>query len=554
MQPEPVARLDDHRAISKDAYPWTDAGNAERFVARHGEEIRYCEPWRRWLTWDGRRWRVDDTGDIVRRAKDTTRAMLVAAVDSDDKGFRAHALATERETRIRAMISLAQSARPVVPDELDAHPWLLNTLAGTIDLRTGKIAPHDRSHLLTKLAPVNFDPAASAARWDAFLERIFAGDEEFVGFVRRLVGVSLTGTPGAQKLPICWGGGANGKSTFLAVLQRVLGDYAHQAPPELLMLRDGVGGATPDLADLQGRRFVATIETAEGRRLDEALVKALTGGDAITARKLYGQPFTFQPSHTIWLATNHKPEVRGGDLALWRRLALVHFTVTIAPEEQRNQHDLIAELVEEGGGILAWAVRGCLEWQVGGLAEPATVSAATSGYREEQDVLAGFIADVCVVHPNARAKAGDLYNAYSSWCGENHERAIPQRGFGMRLHDRGFTDTRTGKARWWQGIGLLSDRTPDDALTHDDGSDATPAEPIPANTTNNPETVTDDGRVTELPETPPSAHGEGKSPEEASPSVTRHNPAESAPVVSGGLARVSLEDFRKLGLTPKERE
>lgn len=462
VHPEPsVTQLDERRAVSPAAFPWSDAGNSERFITDHGDDVRFCHPWRAWLIWDGTRWRTDESGEVVKRAKETVRRMLRTAVD-DDRKFLTFALASERDARLRAMLALAQPERPVLPGELDVDPWMLNVANGTVDLRDGELHPHRPEQLLTKLAPVEFDATAESPRWQAFLEQIFAGDQEFVAFVRRLVGVSLTGTPGAQKLPICWGTGANGKSTFLAVLQRLLGDYAHQAPPEILMLRDGVGGATPDLADLQGRRFVATVETGEGRRLDEALVKTLTGGDAITARRLYQAPFTFQPSHTIWLSTNHLPQVRGTDHALWRRLAIVHFTVTIRPEDQRDQHELIAELLEEAPGILAWAVAGCLEYQRDGLGEPETVKVATSDYREEQDVLAGFLADICVVTPSARAKAGDLYAAYTAWCAENHERAIPQRGFGMRLRDRGFTDTRTGKARFWVGIGLSSELTLDD--------------------------------------------------------------------------------------------
>lgn len=453
-----VARLDERRNASADAFHWTDVGNAERLIARHGNDLLYVDSLRQWRVWDRQRWCADDTGEVVRRMQETARAMLLDAVSRDDKAFRSHALASEREPRIRAAITLAQSRCPARPDQFDADPWALNVANGTVDLRTGKLRLHDPADLLTKLAPVDYDPAVDCPRWLAFLDLIFGGNAEVIEHVRRLVGVSVAGTTGVQKLLLGYGGGSNGKSTFGVLLQRLLGEYAHQAPSELLMLRDrNRGGATPDLADLQGRRLVFTIETSEGRRLDEALVKQLTGGDAITARRLYAQPFTFRPTHTIMLLSNHLPEFRGADHAIRRRLELIPFSVTIPPADQRDQDDVVSEFLEEGPGIIAWAVQGCLAWQREGLGSPESVRAATDDYLAEMDVLAGFLADICVSAPSARAKKGDLYAAYVAWCVENHEHVIPQRGFGMRLRDRGYTETRTGKARWWVGVGLLAD-------------------------------------------------------------------------------------------------
>jgi putative DNA primase/helicase len=448
--------------------PWTDSGNSERFVNEHGAELRYCAPWQRWLVWDGRHWCIDDAGEVIRRAKQTARKMLVDALERDDKGYRSHALTTEREPRLRAMVTLAQPELAVQPEQLDADPWALNVTNGVIDLRTGALTPHRRDALLTKLAPHNYDAERPAPRWDRFLNRVFAGDEELLALVQRLVGASVAGVSGVQLLPICWGTGANGKSTFLNVLQRLLGDYAHQAPSELLLHRDrSRGGATPDLADLHGRRLVAAIETGEGRRLDEALVKQLTGGDLITARRLYAHPFTFTPTHTLWLATNHLPEIRGNDLAIRRRIALLPFTVTIPDAEQRDQSELVADLLEEAAGILAWIVRGCLDWQRDGLGGASSVADATAAYLTEQDVLAAWLDECCVLDAGARVKAADLYRSYLAWSEQSREPALSQKALAPRLRDRGFTNKRTESARWWHGLRLRSDEITLDAMTDD---------------------------------------------------------------------------------------
>jgi putative DNA primase/helicase len=448
--------------VPEERFPLTDVGNAARLVAEHGPDLRYCYPWASWLDWDGVRWRADDTGEAVRRAKATTQAMLARASLIDDSRERTrlalHALKSQSDRGIRAMLFLAQSEPgiPVLPDELDADPWKLNVQNGTLDLRTGELREHTRKDLITKLAPIAYDAAAQAPRWLAFLEQIFGGDRDLIEYVRRLLGYSITGTTREHVLVVNHGPGANGKSTFLATQQRLLGDYAHQAPPDLLIHRDrGGNGATPDLADLQGRRLVAAIETGEGRRLDEALVKQLTGGDTINARRLYSQPFTFRPTHTIWLATNHKPEIRGTDHAIWRRIALIPFNVTIPDAEQIAQDELLAAFCDEGPGILSWAVEGCHRWFHNGLEPPDAVRQATAAYRDEMDALGRFLDDCCEITPNGRVAAGVLFNRYEYWAQANGEEPLKQNSLGRRLTERGFAQARSRDARYWAGIALL---------------------------------------------------------------------------------------------------
>jgi putative DNA primase/helicase len=359
---------------------------------------------------------------------------------------------SEAGARIKEMVDLARSDVPVMPDELDASPDLLNTESGTIELRTGKLREHQREDLITKLAPVEYRPDATAPVWDAFLERVLPG-EELRRFVRMASGYSATGDTSEQCMFINHGGGANGKSTFQEAIAAALGDYAMRAPTEMLLTKRS-GGIPNDIARLKGSRFVASSETEEGRRLAESLIKDLTGQDTVTARFLWAELFEFTPTHKLWLSTNHKPEIRGTDNAIWRRIRLIPWSVTIPPAEQDKK--LPTTLHRELPGILAWIVRGCLEWRREGLQAPDEVRRATGQYRAEMDVLAGFFAECCELDSGHWEYAKDLYECYKRWCDENGERPEPQRKFGGRLGERGFQRDRGGSrgAGIWRGVRL----------------------------------------------------------------------------------------------------
>ena len=460
----------------------TDLGNAERFVARHGEDVRYCFPWAKWLTWTGSRWERDDSGRVHRLAKETVRGIYAEAAAAEDEGRRKalarHATSSEAKNRIEAMLELAKSDVPVSPDDLDADPWLLNAPNGTVDLKAGKLRPHRREDLLTKMVGAEYEPDAAAPAWRAFLERVLPS-EELRGFVQRGSGYSATGDTSEQCMFINHGGGNNGKSTFQEALAEALGDYAMRAPTEMLMVRRS-GGIPNDVARLKGARFVAASETEEGRHLAESLVKDLTGQDTITARFMRAEFFDFKPTHKLWLSTNHKPEIRGTDNAIWRRIRLVPWSVAIPPAERDRK--LPEKLRAELAGVLAWIVWGCLDWRREGLGEPEEVRAATAQYRTEQDVLAAFLDECCVVRPEAWVRFADLYDAYAAWCEKSGEATENKRRFGNRLKERGFEPDRgTSNVPIRRGLAFLSDREPPDKASKGNSS----SENYPTVTTQN---------------------------------------------------------------------
>jgi putative DNA primase/helicase len=419
----------------------TDSGNAKILVSVHGRDIRYCYDSAKWLVWDGKRWMEDGNGEIHRRAKDTAIKMLehAAKVKNDDrrKAIVKHALRTQSERGLKAMIAVAQSEPGIFVqvDELDSDAWLLNTQNGTLDLKTGKLRAHKREDLITKIIPVRYDPKATCPIWNAFLKRIMDGNQDLIRFLQKAVGYSLTASASEQVMFIFLGGGANGKSTFIKVILSLLGDYALQTPTETLVVKKG-NGIPNDVARLKGARFVAAVEAENGKQLAEVLVKQLTGEDKITARFLYREFFQFEPTFKLFLAANHKPTIKGTEHAIWRRIKPVPFNVTIPAEERDKQ--LGEKLRKELPGILRWAVEGCLLWQKEGLGDPESVIEATNEYKSEMDVIGDFIAESCEVAPEAKTPSNDLYRRYINWCLERGEAYLKHKEFGQELTARGF--------------------------------------------------------------------------------------------------------------------
>lgn len=441
----------------------SDAANAERLVALHGGDLRFCAGWGRWLVWDGRRWALDDTQAAKRAALATVRHLLEEAMAEQEAATRAlaakpdspepaarlvtarnlvrWAITSQSAPRLKAMLEVASSFKPLVVrhEDLDASEWVLNVANGTVDLRTGRLRPHDRGDLITKIAPVTFEADAGCPTWGAFLAQVMGDDAELVAFLQRVVGYTLTGSTREHILGFFFGTGRNGKTTFLSTLHALLGDYATPAPRGLLFQARGGERHPTELASLFGARFVTCAEIEQGRAFDEALVKDLTGGDPIKARRMREDFWTFVPTHKLFIAGNHKPTVRGDDEGIWRRMRLVPFTVTVPTE--KVDKELPEKLRGELPGILAWAVRGCVEWQATGLREPASVREATASYREESDPLAEFLRLRCVLEEGAKVPRSFLRTAYEEFAKENGVRnPLASKAFGASLHARGVTD------------------------------------------------------------------------------------------------------------------
>jgi len=466
-QPEPAATNNGRTSASVEpqeprVFANTDTGNAERLVALHGSEIRFNWGRKVWHTWSGRHWEEDRAGRMEQLAKSTARQIPDEARHLTAERYTSTikwAAASESSGKRQATIDLARSEDgvPVQPHELDADPWLLNVANGTLDLRDGTLRPHQCEDLITRLIDVPYDPDATCPRFMDFLDRIFDRDEGLIGYVQRLVGYSMTGSTREQIMAIAYGTGSNGKTTLLGTLRGLLGNYAQEADADSFMERRHEG-IREDIADLDGARFVAASETADGKRLSEALVKKMTGGEMLRARRLYENGYTFAPQFTVWLSTNHKPEIRGTEFAIWRRIRLVPFTVTI--NEAEKDADLPTKLADEYPGILAWAVRGCMDWQRDGLNEPDAVLRATASYREDMDPLAAWFADRCIVQRNILAEHKKLYEDYLAYCDTAGDDPVSSKAFGEKLGERGFEAKRTNNARCRKGLRLRTG--PDD--------------------------------------------------------------------------------------------
>jgi putative DNA primase/helicase len=327
-----------------------------------------------------------------------------------------HALRCQAAARLDAMVTLATTEAAVVlpAGRLDAEAWLLGAQNGLLELKTGTFRPAGREDYITKSIGVTYDPQATCPNWLQFLDTITGGDPLLAAYHQRAIGYTLTGSTCEEVLFVLWGTGNNGKSTWRETLHALFGDYAIAADAGLLIERKTPGGATPELARLKGRRFVAVNETSENEHLNEARVKFITSHDTITARHLYQGFFDFAPAHKTFLTTNHKPIIRGTDTGIWRRIHLLPFTVTIAPEKVEKDFRE-TRLVPELPGILNWALAGLQAYLKDGLNPPRAVLDATGEYRQDMDAVAQWIEERCDVDPHAELPSGNVYTDYSQW-------------------------------------------------------------------------------------------------------------------------------------------
>ena len=435
----------------------TDTGNAERLVSLYGSEIRYCDEWGKWLIWDERRWIKDNTRMIRRFAKNTVRKIYIEASQTEDekdrKNLAKYALNCESLTKIKNMIEASTSEHgiPVRTEDLDQNMMFLNLENGTIDLTTGKLQPHRQEDLITKLCPAEFDEKADCPRWMKFLDRIMAGDQELIFFLQKAVGLSLSGDVSEDIFFFLYGGGENGKTTFLNTIHALLGDYSCRSQIETF-LSSRNDSIPNDLAALQGARFVSAIEAKKGRRFDEGRLKMLTGGDPIQARFMRAEFFEFMPQLKLWIAGNNRPVITDTTRGMWRRVRLIPFDVQI-PEGEQDKY-LEEKLKRELPGILLWALDGCLAWQREGLGCPEAVKKATKEYQEEMDSLSDFITEKLVRDPAARIQSSVLFAEYLNYCEEiGEKKPNTLTWLSLEMKERGFKKERSNKCIFWQGIG-----------------------------------------------------------------------------------------------------
>ena len=425
---------------------------AATFASRHADRWRYVAGWGQWLTWTGAVWRREETLQAFDLARQICRESAVRAPSS-----RIRAKLSSAAT-VAAVERLARSDRrhASTSDVWDRDPWLLNTADGVVDLRSGSCGAHDPALFMTKIA------AASAKdecpTWLGFLDTVTGGDAELQAYLRRMAGYCLTGVTSEHALFFLYGTGANGKSVFANTLTAIMGDYATVAAMDMFMATHGDRHPT-DMAGLRGARIVTSIETEQGSRWAESKLKALTGGDKITARFMRQDFFEFIPQFKLLIVGNHKPSIRNVDEAMKRRLHMVPFTVTI-PAAKRDRR-LPDRLLAERDGILAWALQGCLEWQQTGLKPPEAVMAATEDYFEAEDALGRWIEERCVTGPSHWTGSSALFASWKSWAEANGEYAGSLKRFSETLTTRGFEKQDTRNARGFRGLAL---RDSEDAL------------------------------------------------------------------------------------------
>lgn len=457
-----VELREDAAAAEDDVMPpeFSDERLALTFTERHQDRLRYVAAWDRWLIWDGTVWRFDET----LHSFDLARAICRKAAAECNHTKVAKAVASAKAVAAVEKLARADRGHAATVDQWDVDPWLLNTPGGVVDLRTGDIRPHQASDYMTKITAKA--PGGDCPLWHKFLDRITADDAELKAYLQRVAGYALTGITREHALFFGYGTGANGKGTFLNTVQAIMGDYAAVAAMETFTASSNDRHPT-DLAMLRGARLVTAQETEEGRRWDESKIKALTGGDPITARFMRQDFFTFMPQFKLFIAGNHKPGLRNVDEAIRRRLNLVPFAVKIPPAER--DLNLQDKLKDEWGGILAWAIEGCRAWQRDGLAPPSTVTQATDDYLEAEDALGQWITECCVVtgqsvaggRPISRplyATSAQLFGSWKVWADKAGEFVSSQKRFSQALQARGFVRKRqdgTGRAGF-AGIEVLA--------------------------------------------------------------------------------------------------
>jgi len=466
MNPNITANLD-ARTEEKESgppiaeYSRNDAGAAQAFADRNADRVRFA-PGIGWLVWNGFRWERDAAGAIVQRGIELHRAALREAGKIEDKSTRdaawTFANSLGNRTRISALVELAQSnpALVVKPEDLDADPWLVGCQNGTIDLKSGRFFEAERGDLITRSLGTRWEAGAECPKWKKFLHEVALGDAGLVEFMQRAIGWTLSGDTSEACFFFLYGCGANGKSVLSDTLASLHGDYCHRASAELFDRRHDRNKG-PELAEIAGARLILASETQEGGRLDERLVKDITGGEEVRAEAKFCSGFRFGPQAKIWMSGNHRPRIAGTDEGIWRRVRLLPFEASFR-DDDANPH-LREELREEMPGILRWAIEGCKQWKAKGLGLPERVKLAGEDYRNAEDDLGDFIADRIEESPEAATcPKKEVFAAYAEWAeAEGIRHPMTNKQLSRKLKDRGWTEVN-GKS--WRAV-RIAEEMPD---------------------------------------------------------------------------------------------
>jgi len=449
-------------------FTYTDTGNADRLEALCGEDLKFSAAHRSWIIWDGRRWEFDriDRHEVMAQAAFCELVQRAERVGLEEPQYK-WAIKSLNLSRIESALRVLRPRLTVAAHQLDQDPWALNFLNGTLDLRNGELRQHVRADMLTRIVYHDYRPQAQCPRFLQFLERIMGGGPDaseeaneraarLIEYLQRVFGYALTGKTDEKAVFILWGAGNNGKSTLLYLFNALLQDYATVLQIDTLMTRQENSNNQADLADLKDARFVITSETEEGQRLAEGKLKRITQGQGkIKAVRKYENPIEFPETHKLFMDANHKPNIRGDDKAIWKRLHLIPFEVTIPDDE--IDRDLPAKLLAEAEGVLAWAVQGCLRWQKDGLMPPEEVTGAAAEWRAEMDQVGRFLEEECEVNERDTSSATSLYQAYVKWSEARGERPMTGTAFGKRVSSK-FERVRRTAGMFYNGVGLRADQ------------------------------------------------------------------------------------------------
>ena len=435
--------IEHHKEITK-TYTLDDTGNAQRMADMYKDAVGYNYTDKRWMLYDSGKWIYDPMGYIYNFIDKSVEQMakekdiyIKMDKDSDDgnqtmeKAFEKHLKRSRSHTGKKNIEQEVQHYVALSHVVFDRNRELLNTASGVIDLTDFSLRDSTPKDYFTKSIAAHYDVSAKCPLWEKFLHEIFANDADMIRYIQKAVGYSLTGSTQEQCAFLLIGDGCNGKSTFLDIIRQLFGDYASNIQAESLMIRNNNNGINSDIARLRGARLVTSAEPNEGLRLNEGLIKQLTGGDIVTARKLYGDEFEFKPEFKLWMAANHKPVIRGNDHGIWRRMHIVPFTVQI-PKEKIDK-TLIDKLLTEIDGVFQWALEGLKLYQSEGLELPEMVSAATAEYRMEMDVVARFLEECTENSFAGMVRASDLYQTFALWAKNNNEYPMSNTKFGKEV-------------------------------------------------------------------------------------------------------------------------